>query len=65
MHTQPWYIAFNHLQEAGQSMYEVHTIKVFCNDIDCQALNISKGDITFHTNLYPTYESAQEVLNTA
>jgi hypothetical protein len=56
---------FNHLQEVGQDMSDVQKIKVFCDGIDCRALDIAKGDITFHANLYPTYESAQEVLNTA
>jgi hypothetical protein len=56
---------FDHLQEVGQDMSKVQKIKVFCDGIDCRALDIAKGDITFHANLYPTYESAQEVLNTA
>jgi hypothetical protein len=67
-----FHTAFNHLQEVGQDMSEVQKIKVFCDGIDCRALDIAKGDITFHANLYPTYanlyptyESAQEILNTA
>jgi hypothetical protein len=60
-----FHTVFNHLQEVGQQMSEVQKIEVFCNGINCQALDITKGDITFHANLYPTYESAQEVLNMA
>jgi hypothetical protein len=54
-----FHTVFNHLQEVGQEMSKVQKIKVFCDNIDCGALAIAKGDTTFDANLYPTYKSAQ------
>jgi hypothetical protein len=60
-----FHAACSHLQEFGWQMSEVQKIKVLCNGINGRALDMAKGDITFHPNLYPTYMLVQEVLNTA